>query len=53
MLAGKVPELELAGILIVLFVKGEAEGKTLGFIRRCSSKCCNRRPRRGGPCRWY
>ena len=33
MLAGKIPELELGGILIALRIKGEAEQEMLGFYR--------------------
>ncbi|MCG2877762.1 DNA-binding protein YbiB, partial [Obesumbacterium proteus] len=33
MLAGRIPELELGGILIALRIKGESEQEMLGFYR--------------------
>jgi len=41
MLAGRVPELELGGILIALRIKGESEQEMLGFYRAMQLRSAN------------
>ncbi|MDN6115060.1 MAG: DNA-binding protein YbiB, partial [Enterobacterales bacterium] len=41
MLAGRVPELELGGILIALRIKGESEQEMLGFYRAMQQRSAN------------
>jgi anthranilate phosphoribosyltransferase len=52
MLAGKIPELELGGILIGLRIKAKLSRKCLGFIARCKSGLPSWSFLRECQCRW-